>query len=229
MPETCKNWFGLVNSCVQYARQTHSPVLLHSVDFKTPRELWNPLRNTAFIRYRFVYSIKDLLNIWNERKAQRKFVRRTCKYFHNLWHCKCMCFYLSKTLNKWQEHEWYLSVQNSYPSSATRCSANLCGSMIKVINFCLCNHGTWHRNWRSVSNIGAFYQIALKKPNYKVLCWPNWDFKGKTHINYVSTSLWCGVLSQVSKKQDTWNTTPLRGTARIILANHYINIENKQK
>ena len=36
MPETCENWFGLVNSCIYYARQTRDlhQVLLYSADFK---------------------------------------------------------------------------------------------------------------------------------------------------------------------------------------------------
>ena len=36
MPGTCENWLGLVNSCVNYARQTRGiyQVLPYSVDFK---------------------------------------------------------------------------------------------------------------------------------------------------------------------------------------------------
>ena len=38
MPETCENWFDLVNSCVYYAHQTFEiyQVLPCSVDFKAP-------------------------------------------------------------------------------------------------------------------------------------------------------------------------------------------------
>ena len=51
MPETCENWLGLVNSCVYYVRQseTHEiyQVLLYSVDFKAPQELWNQQSKTV--------------------------------------------------------------------------------------------------------------------------------------------------------------------------------------
>ena len=48
-PKTCENWFGLVNSCVYYASQTHeiNRVLPYSMDFKAPWELWNPLSKTV--------------------------------------------------------------------------------------------------------------------------------------------------------------------------------------
>ena len=39
MPKTCEYWLGLVNSCVDYAWQTHEiyQILPYSVDFKAPR------------------------------------------------------------------------------------------------------------------------------------------------------------------------------------------------
>ena len=45
MPEPCKNWLALANSCIYYARQTFEIylVLPYSVDFKASQELWNPL------------------------------------------------------------------------------------------------------------------------------------------------------------------------------------------
>ena len=81
IPETCKNWRGLVNSCIYYACQTHeiSQVLSYSVDFKAPGELWNPLGKTVLIKCSFI-SNKGPVNIWKAWKAQ-KLVRRTCKYF----------------------------------------------------------------------------------------------------------------------------------------------------
>ena len=44
MPETCENWLDLVHSCIYYTHQTREIyyVLPYSVDFKAPRELWNP-------------------------------------------------------------------------------------------------------------------------------------------------------------------------------------------
>ena len=41
MPETCENWFGLVNMWVYCAHQTHETyqVMPYSMDFKAPREL----------------------------------------------------------------------------------------------------------------------------------------------------------------------------------------------
>ena len=49
MPETCENQPGLVvNSCITYACQTHEiyQVLPYPVDFKAPREFWNPPSET---------------------------------------------------------------------------------------------------------------------------------------------------------------------------------------
>ena len=56
MPETCENWLGLVNSRVYNARQTREIylVLPFSVDFKTPRELWNPPSKTVYSKYRSI-------------------------------------------------------------------------------------------------------------------------------------------------------------------------------
>ena len=49
MPETDGNWIGMVNICVYYASHTCEiyQVLSCSVDFKAPRELWNPLSKTV--------------------------------------------------------------------------------------------------------------------------------------------------------------------------------------
>ena len=56
MCETCKNWLGLVNSCVYYARQIREiyQVLSYSVDPKAPRELWSPLSKAVLCKYSFV-------------------------------------------------------------------------------------------------------------------------------------------------------------------------------
>ena len=44
MPDNCENWLSLVNSCDNYARQTCEiyQVVSYSMDFKAPKELWNP-------------------------------------------------------------------------------------------------------------------------------------------------------------------------------------------
>ena len=48
MPETCKNWLGLVNGCVYYARQTREIYQVpYSVDFKAHGETRNPLSKTV--------------------------------------------------------------------------------------------------------------------------------------------------------------------------------------
>ena len=56
MPEACENWPGLVNSSIYYASQTHEiyQVLPYSVNFKAPRELWNPLSETVLIKCSFI-------------------------------------------------------------------------------------------------------------------------------------------------------------------------------
>ena len=63
MPQTCENLLGPVNSYVCYdnhAREIYQ-VLPYSVDFKAPRELWNPLSKTVLSKVDVVlYRIKDL-------------------------------------------------------------------------------------------------------------------------------------------------------------------------
>ena len=65
MLNTCENWLGLVNSWVYYARQIHDiyQVLPYLVDFKAP------LSKVIFSKC-FIWN-KELVNIWNDRKAQK--------------------------------------------------------------------------------------------------------------------------------------------------------------
>ena len=58
MPSTCENWLCLVNSCIYHACQTHDiyQVLPYSVDFKAPRELWNPLGKTVLSNCSFIWN-----------------------------------------------------------------------------------------------------------------------------------------------------------------------------
>ena len=72
MLETSENWFGLVNSCVCFARQARKihQVLSYSVDFKAPGELWNPLSKTVHGKFSFIWNRRPA-NILNGRKAQR--------------------------------------------------------------------------------------------------------------------------------------------------------------
>ena len=59
MPETCENWLGLVNSRVNYTRQTRDiyQALPYPVDFKAPEELWNQLGKTVNV---VLFGTKDL-------------------------------------------------------------------------------------------------------------------------------------------------------------------------
>ena len=74
MPKTCENWLGLVNSCIYYAHQTHEiyQVQPYSVDFKAPREHWNPLSKTVHVlsKCSFIWN-KEPVNIWNNLKTQK--------------------------------------------------------------------------------------------------------------------------------------------------------------
>ena len=72
MPNTCENCLSLVNSCIYYARQTHGiyQVLPYSVDFKAPREFWNPLSKTVLSECSFIWN-KGPANIWNDHKTQK--------------------------------------------------------------------------------------------------------------------------------------------------------------
>ena len=84
MPETCENWLGLVNSCVYYVHQSETQeiyqVLLYSVDFKAPQELWNQQSKTVLSKYSFVWN-KRPVYIQTDHKAQKQLLCRTCKYF----------------------------------------------------------------------------------------------------------------------------------------------------
>ena len=62
MPKTWENCRGLVNSCINYAHQTHEIYqvrLPYSVDFKAPLELWNPLSKTVLSKCSLI-GITDL-------------------------------------------------------------------------------------------------------------------------------------------------------------------------
>ena len=54
-------------------------VLLYSVDFKAPCELWYPLRKTVLNTCSFVWQ-KGPVNTQNDRKDQKELVCGTCKY-----------------------------------------------------------------------------------------------------------------------------------------------------
>ena len=72
MLNTCENWLGLVNSWVYYARQIHDiyQVLPYLVDFKAL------LSKVVFSKCSFIWN-KELVHIWNDRKAQKLLVHRT--------------------------------------------------------------------------------------------------------------------------------------------------------
>ena len=71
MADICENWFSLVNSCIYHACNTDAIylVLPYSMDFKAPRELWNPLRHYQGDVI-FILS-KGPVNLWHDRKAQK--------------------------------------------------------------------------------------------------------------------------------------------------------------
>ena len=62
----------LVNSCIYYAHWTHEiyHIMPYSMDFKAPRELWNPLSKAVLSKCSFI-SDKGPVNIWNDHKAQK--------------------------------------------------------------------------------------------------------------------------------------------------------------
>ena len=66
-----RNYQGLVNSCVYYARETRESyqVLPYSIDLKAAVEIWNQLSKTVFSKCSFVWN-KGIVNIWNDRKAK---------------------------------------------------------------------------------------------------------------------------------------------------------------
>ena len=77
---TLENWLDLVNSCIYYAHQTHKiyQVQPYSVDFKAPRELWNPLSKTVLSKCSFIirpFEKRDVLCRGNVRPSVRLSVR----------------------------------------------------------------------------------------------------------------------------------------------------------
>ena len=72
MPETCKDWLGPVNNCVNYARQTRDiyHVVPYSVDFKFSAELWFPLSKTVLSICSCIKN-KGPVNFLNDGKAQK--------------------------------------------------------------------------------------------------------------------------------------------------------------
>ena len=71
MPE-CENWFGLINSWIDYAHQTCEiyQVLPYLVDLKAPGELWNLISKTVRSKFSFIWN-KRPVKIWNDHKAQQ--------------------------------------------------------------------------------------------------------------------------------------------------------------
>ena len=71
MPETNENWLGVVNICFYYAHETREiyQALSYSVEFKAPGEPRNLLSKTVLSRCSSIS--KALVNIWNDRKAQK--------------------------------------------------------------------------------------------------------------------------------------------------------------
>ena len=62
MPETCKNWFGLVNSSIYYAYQTreiYQTCTASLSGFQSSGEFWTPLSKTVFANA-VLFEIKDL-------------------------------------------------------------------------------------------------------------------------------------------------------------------------
>ena len=67
-----ENWLCLANSYIYNSHQTHEifQVLPYSVDFKAPRELWNPLIKTVLSKCSFIWN-KGYVKIWNTCKTQK--------------------------------------------------------------------------------------------------------------------------------------------------------------
>ena len=88
------NFLGLVNCCVYYARQTREicQVLPHSVDYKAPGELWNPLIDTVFNKCSFNWN-KGSVNIWHDRKW-------SVNIFPNFWHWCSSYLHVPKTVEE---------------------------------------------------------------------------------------------------------------------------------
>ena len=93
MLETCENWLSIVNRCIYHAYQTHEiyQVLPYSVDFKAPRELWNPLSKTPLSKCSLIWN-KEPVNIWNDIKPNSNLYVRPVNIFPNFLHCHGIVF-----------------------------------------------------------------------------------------------------------------------------------------
>ena len=81
MPENCEHWLCFVNNFVYYTRQIREiyQVLPYSMDIKAFETHW--------VRQYLVNVVLFGVEIWDNLKAQKKHLRRTCKYFPNFWDC----------------------------------------------------------------------------------------------------------------------------------------------
>ena len=72
MTETYESWLSLENSCIYYVRQNHEiyQVLPNTVDYRSPRELWNPLCKAVLNKCNFIWN-EWPVNIWNDCKTQK--------------------------------------------------------------------------------------------------------------------------------------------------------------
>ena len=76
MPETCENWIGPVHISIYYAWQTLkiNHELPYSVDFKAPRELWNPQGKTVLPNCSFNWN-KGPVNKFHDAHVMGKHMR----------------------------------------------------------------------------------------------------------------------------------------------------------
>ena len=84
IPETCENCLSCKHLHL-LACQTHEIYCLYSVDFKVPRELWNPLSKTVLSKYRFILN-KEPVNIWNDREFKTSLYIGPVNIFPNFLH-----------------------------------------------------------------------------------------------------------------------------------------------
>ena len=148
------------------------------MDFKALEELWNPLSKTVLNNCNYNWN-KGHVNIWNDRKAQKKLVLRTCWYFLKQYSITIICVKLPSAkpqLSTTQCKPWVWFVEYDITSRVFPWSVNkLC-----------CTYRfryTQHSNWIPVNNLFGMIEYVLN------VIWDNTPYHqmAKSDFNFCIT------------------------------------------
>ena len=128
----------------------------HSVDFKAPKELRNPLSKTVLSKCSFIWN-QESVSIWNDSHVHKKFVHQTCKYFSYCLHWPPVDFplkhpvkwnfdvslnvSLNRLWNKQSSCKWFEMLSSSYDVSVMYRWVSLW--CIPITWYCIGHHVEW--------------------------------------------------------------------------------------